>query len=107
MTAEGGLHGYISRAEIHVGNARRNWDPSSLAGCARCADHLQKAIDEMNGAQKAATQAPAAPGTKARLVRLRNEVEVLSRLVDSATAFSRGLALRTMSEEAVQSEVKG
>jgi hypothetical protein len=107
MTPEADLIPYVLRAERHVQQARRSWDPTSLAGCEQCSGHLQKAIDEMAAAQGAAALTPPGPGVKARLVRLRNEVEVLSRLVDSATAFSRGLALRTVSDEAVHSELRG
>ena len=107
MTPEADLIPYVLQAEHSVQQARQSWDPTSLAGCEQCSGHLQKAIDEIAAAQRAAGQTPAGPGVKARLVRLRNEVEVLSRLVDSATAFSRGLALRVVSEEAVHSELRG
>lgn len=107
MTLEPDLIPHVLRAERQVQQARQSWDPTSLAGCEQCSRHLQKAIDEMAAAQRAAAQTPAGPGVKTRLVRLRNEVEVLSRLVDSATAFSRGLALRTASDEAVHSELRG
>ena len=107
MTSEADLIPYVLQAERHVQRARQSWDPTSLAGCEECSGYLQKAIDEMAAAQRAAAQTPAGPGVKARLIRLRNEVEVLSRLVDSATAFSRGLALRTVSGEAVHSELRG
>ena len=107
MTPETGLLASIARAEGHVRQARQSWDPCDLSGCEQCAGHLQQAIDEMKGAHESASGARPAPATKARLVRLRNEAEVLSRLVDSAMAFSLGLALRTVSEEPVHSELKG
>src|SRR5690348_14542083 len=107
MTSETGLLAYIAQAEGHIRNARRSWNPASLAGCEQCAEHLQQAIETMTAAQTAAMQGPVAPGAKARLSSLRSEIEVLSRLVDSAMAFSRGLALRVASEEAVHAELKG
>lgn len=107
MTPDTDLMPYVLRAERHVQQARQSWDPTSLAGCERCSAQLKRAIDEMTAAQRAASRTPAGPGVKGRLVRLRNEVEVLSRLVDSATAFSRGLALRTASDEAVHSDLRG
>ena len=107
MTSQAELLAYIARAEGHVRNARHCWDPSSLAGCQQCAEQLQQAIEMMTAAQEAATRGPMALEAKARLGSVRSEVEILSRLVDSAMAFSRGLALRMAGEEAVHAELKG
>ena len=108
MTAEAGFGAHLSRAEGRVRNARQCWDPSSLSGCEKCAEQLQHAVDEMTAAYQSAAAGWADKAARARLERLRGEAEVLSRLVDSAMAFSRGLALRTASEEqAVRSELKG
>ena len=107
MTSEAGLLAYIAQVEVHIRNARRSWNPVSLAGCEKCAEQLQQAVEIMQAAQEAATRGSMAPGAKARLSSLRSEVEVLSRLVDSAMAFSRGLALRVASEEAVHAELRG
>ena len=107
MTAENGIFAYIARAEDHLRRARQSWDPSSLSGCEQCNRHLQGAIEMMQAAQQSASRNPVAPSARARLVRLRNEVETLSRLIDSAAAFARGLALRVGSEELVPSELKG
>ena len=107
MTAQTELLARITLAEGHIRNARHAWDPSSISASAECAEHLQQAIAEMNAACQAASNGPAAPGASQRLARLRSDVEVLSRLVDAAIAFGRGLALRTGGEESVCSEVRG
>jgi hypothetical protein len=107
MTAETGLLACILQAEGHVRNARRYWDPANLFSCEQCAEQLQQAIELMTAAQQAAARGAAAIGARTRLTQLRGEVEVLSRLIDSAMAFSRGLALRMASQEPVHSELKG
>lgn len=107
MTADAGVLTFIARAEAHIQNARRRWDPTSLSGCADCALELQAAIQVMNTACEAATTVTAVPEAAVRLERLRGEVERLSRLVDAAIAFGRGLALRSATEELAISEVKG
>ncbi len=107
MTADAGVLTFIARAEAHIQNARRCWDPTSLSGCAECATELQAAIQDMNTACEAATTVVAVPDASARLQRLRREVETLSRLVDAAIAFGRGLALRSVPEVCAVSEVKG
>ncbi|HLK49908.1 MAG TPA: hypothetical protein VKT49_17315 [Bryobacteraceae bacterium] len=107
MTAGAGLLAHIAQAEGHVRNARRSWDPTKSEGCEQCAEHLRKAVEFMLFARQAAAGGTALPGAKAQLTRLHHEVEVLSRLVDSAIAFSRGLALRLISEEPVHAELKG
>lgn len=107
MTADAGVLAFIARAEAHIQNARRWWDPTSLSGCADCALELQAAIQVMNTACEAATTVTAVPEAAVRLERLRGEVERLSRLVDAAIAFGRGLALRSATEELAISEVKG
>jgi hypothetical protein len=107
MTADAGVLTLISKAEAHIQNARRAWDPTSLSGCADCASELQAAIQEMNTACEAATTVVAVPDATARLQRLSGDVERLSRLVDAALAFGRGLALRSAPEEWAVSEVKG
>jgi len=107
MTADAGVLTFIARAEAHIQNARRAWDPTSLSACAECATELQAAIQEMNTACEAATTVVAVPDATSRLERLRGDVERLSRLVDAAIAFGRGLALRSAADEWAISEVKG
>lgn len=107
MTADAGVLTFIARAEAHIQNARRSWDPTSLSACADCATELQAAIQEMNTACEAATTVVAVPDATARLQSLRRDTETLSRLVDAAIAFGRGLGLRSVSEEWAVSEVKG
>jgi hypothetical protein len=61
----------------------------------------------MNDATRAAAEGPAPAGTRTRLEHLRRDVDVLSKLVDAAIAFSRGLALRTTTGEILGSELRG
>jgi len=107
MSAERGFLACIAAAEGHIRNARRSWDPTSLAGCAECSDQLGQAIDAMKAAGEAVVGGLAPSGSKGRLDRLRGDVEVLSRLVAAAIAFNRGLALRTGSESFTFAEVAG
>lgn len=107
MSGEAGVLARITAAEGHIRNARQSWDPSSLSACAECAEQLQQATSAMQAAVEATAAGPTPSGTRARLERLRSEVEVLSRLVDAATAFNRGLALRATSAEIIGSEVRG
>jgi len=96
------LLSHIAEAEAHVRIARRVWDATSISACAECGEQLQRAIDQMNVACEAAGSASAA--ATARLQRLRSDVEELSRLVDAAIAFGRGLTLRTGGPELADSE---
>ena len=98
---------HISRAEDHVRDARKLWDPTRIDCCTECAEALRQAISEMEAACSAAAAAPSVPGANTRLRRLRNDVDVLAHWVDAAMAFARGLALRTATEELAHSEVKG
>jgi hypothetical protein len=107
MTPQSPLMAHIAMAEIHVRDARQAWDPSSLSGCFHCTVHLDRAIGEMKGACEAAAAGPVPPGTKTRLSRLRADVETLSRLVDAAMAFSRGLPLQATLDPMIDSEVRG
>ena len=107
MTEANRLLAHIARAESHVHEARQAWDPTCMDACQECAEALQRAVAEMEAACACATDSPAAPESKPRLVRLRDEVDVLGRLVDAATAFCRGLELRTTTEEMASSEVEG
>lgn len=107
MTSQSPLLIHIGLAEEYVGNARQSWDPSNLRQCFECSSHLDQAIEEMKAACEAAAGGPVPPGTKARLGRLRGEVEVLSRLVDSAIAFGRGLMIRDTGAPAIAAELRG
>ena len=107
MTPQAGLLAHVARAEGHVRKARQSWDPTSLSGCAECAEALRLAVAEMEAACATAAGGPPAPGAKARIERLRSEIDVLARLVDSAIAFCRGLEWRTVQEEVAHSDVQG
>ncbi len=107
MSADSGFLACIAAAEGHIRNARESWDPANLSACAECADQLQHAIGAMNVASEAANGGLAPLGSKARLGRLRSEVQVLSSLVDAALAFNRGLGLRTCGGQLASAEVTG
>ena len=106
MTPETGILAHIARAEDLVRDARGAWDPTSLTGCAGCAEALRRAVAEMQAACEIAVQGQAPPEAKARLERLWNDVNALASLVDAAMAFSRGLDLHS-GEELAHSEVEG
>ena len=109
MTHDTGITGFLARAEGHVRQARKSWDATSLSACAGCADGLRLAVAEMEGACAAAPQGPAPAGTQIRLQRLQTDVDQLSRLVDSAMAFYRGMewTVAQAPEEAAPSELRG
>lgn len=103
---------HLQRAEEHVESARRSWDATDISRCAECVEYLRQAAGEIQAAQQftgeAALQAhePAAQA-KDRLQRLQGSMNRLSRLVDSAIAFHRGLALATGMDELVSSNGNG
>lgn len=109
MTRDTGITGYLARAEGHVRQARKSWDATSISRCAECAEGLRLAVAEMEGACAAAPRGPAPAGTQIRLERLRGDVDQLSRLVDSAMAFYRGMewSVAQVQEEAAPSELRG
>lgn len=109
MSRDTGITGFLARAEGHVRQARKSWDATSISGCAECAEGLRLAVAEMEGACAAAQQGPAPAGTQTRLERLGTDVDQLSRLVDSAMAFYRGLewSVPQEQEQAAHSELRG
>jgi hypothetical protein len=101
---------HLQRAEDHVQNARQSWDATDISRCAQCLEHLRQAAGEIQAAQQFAGETAlqaSEPAAKAkdRLQRLHGSVNRLGRLVDSAIAFHRGLALQSGMDEAVSSEV--
>jgi hypothetical protein len=85
----------VGRAQSHLHSALKNWDACSLPRCEECCELLRRAIGELESAGQAAEKGvPASAAVKKRLYRLRADVGVMVRLVDAATAFCRGLALR-------------
>lgn len=109
MNRDGGITGFLARAESHVRQARKSWDATSISACAECAEGLRLAVAEMEGACAAAAQGPVPDGTQIRLERLRSDVDQLSRLVDSAMAFYRGLewSVAQEPEPVAHSELRG
>jgi multidrug efflux pump subunit AcrA (membrane-fusion protein) len=87
----GDLRERVMRAEAQVQAALRLWRAGDASGCDECCLSLQAAITELEGAQTDAA-IPAASLRK-RLERLQADVNRLTLLVDSATAFCRGMAL--------------
>ena len=107
MSAESGVMAHIAAAEGHVRRARQLWNPTSVSDCAVCAEQLQRAASEIKAACQDAADGLATADARVRLDRLRGDVQVLSRLVDAALAFSRGLELRTGGEELASTNLKG
>jgi hypothetical protein len=101
------LLSHIERVEHHFWNARQSWSAASGPHCAECLQHLQEAIAAMHQAQTAAAIGGNACEAKARLRRLQQDINLLSRLVDASIAFYRGLALHSGMEEAASSPVRG
>ena len=95
MTTGDQLAECVGRAQSHMQGALKNWDACSLPRCEECCELLRRAIGELESAWQAAEKGvPASAAVKKRLYRLRADVGVMVRLVDAATAFCRGLALR-------------
>lgn len=107
MSPETRLAAHVGQAERHVRKARQLWDPSSVSGCAECAEELRHAVAEMEAACAAGGEGRATPGTKGRIERLQSDIEMLARLVDSAIAFCRGLEWNAVPQEAARSEMRG
>ena len=109
MSRDSGITQSLARAEGHVRQARKSWDATSIPACAECAEGLRLAVAEMESVCAAAPRGSAPAGTQIRLERLRADVDQLSRLVDSAMAFYRGLEWSVAQEqpEAAPSELRG
>jgi len=107
MTPPSSLLDHLESAEIHIANARRSWNPLSLAACLDCTTYLEFAIQEMRAACGAAADSPVPSATKARLDHLRSDVGAFARLVDCAIAFGRGLPLQIEGDPLIASELRG
>jgi hypothetical protein len=101
------LLSHIERVEHHMSKARQSWSAANGPRCAECLQNLQEAIDEMHLAQAAAISGSTASEANARLRRLQQDVNLLSRLVDASIAFYRGLALHSGIEETAPSPARG
>ena len=107
MRDAAGLMAHIARAENYVSAARQSWNATSPAGCAECAQALERAISELESASAAAAEGPAAEGARERIEQLRRELDLFGRVVDSATAFCRGLEWIGAGTEAAPSDLRG
>jgi len=110
MTPHPRLMSHLQSAEDQVERARQSWDATDLSRCAQCAEHLHQAAVEIRAARQFTGEATfqgadSASKARQRLERLQNSVNRLGRLVDSAIALHRGLALHTGMDEAVSTEV--
>ncbi len=101
MSSSAALLEHIAQAEEHVCKAMQSWDASRPTQCAGCLHHLQQAIESIEQANRAAACGIVASEAKTRLQQLRREAEVLSKLVDAAMGFYRGLALHSGMDEAI------
>lgn len=107
MTPEPALLAHIACAEDSIRQARASWDAVSASAAETCAGHLNQAIAEMAAAGREAITGRSVPGVGSRLERLRGDLDSLSRLVDAALAFNRGLALRAAPEPWTAPELTG
>jgi hypothetical protein len=112
MTPHPHLLSHLQRAEEHVESARQSWDVTDIARCAECVEHLRQAAGEIQAAQQFTNEATLQPPVlaakaKDRLQRLHGSVNRLGRLVDSAIAFHRRLAIDTGMDEAMSSRGNG
>jgi hypothetical protein len=91
----GDLEPCVARAEAHVQAALRLWRADQPSRCAECCLSLGTAIRELESVQRDQERGvafPVAPLAK-RLKKLQADINRLTRLVDSAAAFCRGMAL--------------
>lgn len=107
MRGETALMAHIARAENQVSAARQSWNATSPSGCAECAQALERAVSELESACAAAAEGPAPESARARIEQLRRELDLFGRLVDSATAFCRGLEWIAAGTEAAHSDLRG
>jgi hypothetical protein len=100
---------HLQRAEDHVQNARQSWNATDISRCAECLEHLRQAAEEIQAAQQFIGEAALQGATTARerLQQLHGSVNRLGRLVNSAIAFHRGLALHSGMDEAVSYKGNG
>jgi hypothetical protein len=90
-----GLEERVARAEAHVQAALRLWRADLPSRCDECCLSLRTAIGELQDLQQDPARGAAFPVASLgnRLKKLRADINRLTRLVDSATAFCRGMAL--------------
>jgi len=91
----GALEERVARAEAHVQAALRLWRADQPSRCDECRLLLGAAIGELQDVQRdparGAAFPPASLGNRVR--KIKADIDLLTRLVDSATAFCRGMAL--------------
>lgn len=85
MRQGGDLEERVTRAEAHVRAALHLWRADQPDRCDECCLSLQAAIRELE-------DVPLAP-LGGRLKKLQADINRLTRMVDSAAAFCRGMAL--------------
>ncbi len=85
----------VARAEAHVQAALRLWRAGQPSRCDECCLSLRTAIAELQDVQRDPPRGAAIPVASLanRLKKLKADIDRLTRLVDSAAAFCRGMAL--------------
>jgi hypothetical protein len=95
MRPRGDLEERVERAQAHVQTALDLWRAAKPGDCDECCLSLEAALGEIKNVRQDVEQGGAFPVAplKKRMKRLTADVNRLTRLVDAATAFCRGMAL--------------
>jgi hypothetical protein len=94
----------VSVAADRVHQALSAWDAANLSRCAQCRELLHAAVAELTVVDpgKRLPKSVAKP-----LNQLRTDVQLLSRLVDAASSFNRGMTVYTGGGESALLESAG
>ena len=109
MTQAVELANNLKHAEASLARVVQIWDATNLSACEECLVLLEEVAGHLRTAQPQSGTLPSLVTMEAvdRLNGLRDDVRLIGRLVDSAIAFQRGLAIRTVVEEHELTEITG
>ena len=109
MTQVVELANNLKHAEASLARVVQIWDATNLSACEECLVLLEEVAGHLRTAQPPTSMLSSRVTTEAvdRLNGLRDDVRLIGRLVDSAIAFQRGLAIRTVVEEPAFTEITG
>ena len=96
MNAAASIQDSVTRAQVSVRSALRDWDAANLRQCELCCETLRAALADLETARRAAERHGVmnCGAVQRQLEGVRTDTRVLMRLVDASTAFGRGLALQ-------------